>query len=190
MLEGDEVIRPGDLLWTDFGITYLRLNTDTQHLAYVLKPDEKRGPGGAARRGWPIPTGFRISSPAPSQSDEPGTRRSRLRAPMRLRRGSIRRSTPIPSAITATALGLRSDSGTIRAPIRAARRSDPRQHRLVDRADIPCRQCPNGGGQRSRFPHRGRRLLRRDKRALYRRTPRPKSPCPLHHPRRLVSTPL
>ncbi|MAP68652.1 MAG: Xaa-Pro aminopeptidase, partial [Erythrobacteraceae bacterium] len=35
MLRGDTVIQPGDLLWTDFGITYLRLNTDTQHLAYV-----------------------------------------------------------------------------------------------------------------------------------------------------------
>ena len=34
MLEGAEVIRPGDLLWIDFGITYLRLNADTQHLAY------------------------------------------------------------------------------------------------------------------------------------------------------------
>jgi len=46
MLEGDEVIRPGDLLWTDFGITYLRLNTDTQHLAYVLKPGETAAPAG------------------------------------------------------------------------------------------------------------------------------------------------
>jgi Xaa-Pro aminopeptidase len=46
MLEGDEVIRPGDLLWTDFGITYLRLNTDTQHLAYVLKPGETEAPAG------------------------------------------------------------------------------------------------------------------------------------------------
>lgn len=46
MLEGDEVIRPGDLLWTDFGITYLRLNTDTQHLAYVLKPGETDAPAG------------------------------------------------------------------------------------------------------------------------------------------------
>jgi Xaa-Pro aminopeptidase len=46
MLEGDTVIRPGDLLWTDFGITYLRLNTDTQHLAYVLKPDETEAPSG------------------------------------------------------------------------------------------------------------------------------------------------
>ncbi|MBI1402258.1 MAG: M24 family metallopeptidase [Porphyrobacter sp.] len=46
MLEGDEVIQPGDLLWTDFGITYLRLNTDTQHLAYVLKPGESAAPAG------------------------------------------------------------------------------------------------------------------------------------------------
>jgi hypothetical protein len=46
MLEGDTVIRPGDLLWTDFGITYLRLNTDTQHLAYVLRPGERQAPAG------------------------------------------------------------------------------------------------------------------------------------------------
>lgn len=46
MLEGDTVIQPGDLLWTDFGITYLRLNTDTQHLAYVLKPGETEAPAG------------------------------------------------------------------------------------------------------------------------------------------------
>jgi hypothetical protein len=46
MLEGQAVIRPGDLLWTDFGITYLRLNTDTQHLAYVLKPGETQAPAG------------------------------------------------------------------------------------------------------------------------------------------------
>jgi Xaa-Pro aminopeptidase len=46
MIEGNEVIQPGDLLWTDFGITYLRLNTDTQHLAYVLKPGETEAPAG------------------------------------------------------------------------------------------------------------------------------------------------
>lgn len=46
MLEGDTVIEPGDLLWTDFGLTYLRLNTDTQHLAYVLKPGEQAPPAG------------------------------------------------------------------------------------------------------------------------------------------------
>ncbi len=46
ILDGDTVIQKGDLLWTDFGITYLRLNTDTQHLAYVLKDGETRAPEG------------------------------------------------------------------------------------------------------------------------------------------------
>lgn len=40
----DTVILPGDLLHCDFGITYLRLNTDCQELAYVLKPEEKKAP--------------------------------------------------------------------------------------------------------------------------------------------------
>lgn len=40
----NEVIRPGDLLHCDFGITYLRLNTDCQELAYVLKPGETVAP--------------------------------------------------------------------------------------------------------------------------------------------------
>ncbi len=40
-----EVILPGDLLHMDFGITYLGLNTDTQGLAYVLKPGETDAPG-------------------------------------------------------------------------------------------------------------------------------------------------
>jgi hypothetical protein len=39
-----QVIIPGDLLHCDFGITYLRLNTDHQQLAYVLKPGEKELP--------------------------------------------------------------------------------------------------------------------------------------------------
>lgn len=46
LLEGDTVIQKGDLLWCDFGITYLRLNTDTQHLAYVLKDGETQAPAG------------------------------------------------------------------------------------------------------------------------------------------------
>lgn len=46
MLDGDEIIREGDLLWTDFGITYLGLNTDTQHLAYVLRDGEQDAPEG------------------------------------------------------------------------------------------------------------------------------------------------
>jgi Xaa-Pro aminopeptidase len=39
-----QIIMPGDLLHVDFGITYLRLNSDTQQHAYVLKPNEKSAP--------------------------------------------------------------------------------------------------------------------------------------------------
>ncbi len=38
------IILPGDLLHCDVGITYLRLNTDCQELAYVLKPEETEAP--------------------------------------------------------------------------------------------------------------------------------------------------
>ena len=38
------IIFPGDLLHVDFGITYLRLNTDTQQHAYVLKAGELDAP--------------------------------------------------------------------------------------------------------------------------------------------------
>jgi hypothetical protein len=47
--DGQEVIREGDLLHVDFGITYLRLNTDVQEHAYVLRPGETRVPAGLAR---------------------------------------------------------------------------------------------------------------------------------------------
>jgi Xaa-Pro aminopeptidase len=45
----DDVIRPGDLLHVDIGITYLRLNTDIQQHAYVLKPGEKSLPDNLAK---------------------------------------------------------------------------------------------------------------------------------------------
>lgn len=41
---GDKVIQPGDLLHCDFGISYLRLNTDCQQHAYVLKKGETEAP--------------------------------------------------------------------------------------------------------------------------------------------------
>lgn len=41
---GENVIRPGDLIHVDFGITYLRLNTDQQQHAYILKPGETEAP--------------------------------------------------------------------------------------------------------------------------------------------------
>lgn len=45
----ETVIQPGDLLHVDFGITYLRLNTDTQQHAYVLKPTESDAPADLRR---------------------------------------------------------------------------------------------------------------------------------------------
>ncbi len=42
----DPVIQPGDLLHCDVGITVARLNTDTQHDAYVLRPGETEPPAG------------------------------------------------------------------------------------------------------------------------------------------------
>ncbi len=40
------VIERGDVLHTDFGITAMRLNTDTQHMAYVLREGETDAPPG------------------------------------------------------------------------------------------------------------------------------------------------
>lgn len=42
--EKDEIIRPGDFLHCDFGISYLRLNSDVQEQAYVLLPNEQKVP--------------------------------------------------------------------------------------------------------------------------------------------------
>ncbi|MDH5381944.1 MAG: aminopeptidase P family protein [Cyclobacteriaceae bacterium] len=39
-----QVIMPGDLLHVDFGISYLRLNTDTQQHAYILRQGEEDAP--------------------------------------------------------------------------------------------------------------------------------------------------
>lgn len=44
--EDDRVIRRGDLLHCDVGITYLGLNTDMQHNAYVLRTGESDAPAG------------------------------------------------------------------------------------------------------------------------------------------------
>ncbi len=48
-LASDPVIMPGDVLHCDVGITVARLNTDTQHLAYVLRPGETDAPAGLQR---------------------------------------------------------------------------------------------------------------------------------------------
>jgi hypothetical protein len=48
-LGDDPVILPGDVLHCDVGITVARLNTDTQHMAYVLRPGENDAPEGLKR---------------------------------------------------------------------------------------------------------------------------------------------
>jgi Xaa-Pro aminopeptidase len=48
-LGGDPVIQRGDVLHSDLGITVARLNTDTQHMAYVLLPGERDAPEGLRR---------------------------------------------------------------------------------------------------------------------------------------------
>jgi Xaa-Pro aminopeptidase len=45
-LGADPVIQKGDVLHCDFGITALRLNTDTQHMGYVLRDGETQPPAG------------------------------------------------------------------------------------------------------------------------------------------------
>ncbi len=45
-LGDDPVIQQGDVLHCDVGITALRLNTDTQHMAYVLRDGESDAPAG------------------------------------------------------------------------------------------------------------------------------------------------
>jgi Xaa-Pro aminopeptidase len=40
------IIQKGDVLHCDFGITALRLNTDTQHMGYVLRDGEQTAPAG------------------------------------------------------------------------------------------------------------------------------------------------
>ena len=48
-LGDDPVIERGDVLHSDLGVTAARLNTDTQHLAYVLLEGEADAPSGLAR---------------------------------------------------------------------------------------------------------------------------------------------
>lgn len=48
-LGGNPVILRGDVLHCDFGITALRLNTDTQHMGYVLRDGESAPPAGLVR---------------------------------------------------------------------------------------------------------------------------------------------
>ncbi len=48
-LGANPVIQRGDVLHCDFGITALRLNTDTQHMGYVVRDGETSAPAGLMR---------------------------------------------------------------------------------------------------------------------------------------------
>ena len=48
-LGANPVIQRGDVLHCDFGITAMRLNTDTQHMGYVLREGETDAPAGLKR---------------------------------------------------------------------------------------------------------------------------------------------
>lgn len=45
----DQIIRPGDMIHSDVGIKYLRLNSDHQQWAYILRPGETEAPAGLQR---------------------------------------------------------------------------------------------------------------------------------------------
>ena len=47
--EGDQAIREGDLIHSDWGIRYARLNSDHQQWAYVLRKGERQAPEGLRR---------------------------------------------------------------------------------------------------------------------------------------------
>lgn len=47
--EAPIVIERGDVLWVDYGLTAMRLATDTQHMAYALKKGETAPPPGIAK---------------------------------------------------------------------------------------------------------------------------------------------
>lgn len=47
--EAAVVIERGDVLHVDFGLTAMRMNTDTQHMAYVLKEGETAPPAGIVK---------------------------------------------------------------------------------------------------------------------------------------------
>lgn len=44
--DGPATIQRGDVLWTDFGVVFMNLHTDTQHMGYVLRAGETEPPPG------------------------------------------------------------------------------------------------------------------------------------------------
>jgi hypothetical protein len=87
---GENVIQPGDMLHTDFGLVYLGFSTDTQHNAYVLKPGETDAPQG-------LKDGLKAANRL-----QDITMRNAMPGKARRRKGWYRQSTGIRSATTVT----------------------------------------------------------------------------------------
>ncbi len=105
---GEQVIQPGDMLHTDFGLVYLGFSTDTQHNAYVLKPGETDAPAGL-KEGLKAANTLQDLTMKFARVGRDGQQRPARRARRgRSRQASCRRSTAIRSAITATPRARRS----------------------------------------------------------------------------------
>ena len=110
----DGIIRRGDVLHTDVGITYLRLNTDTQEMGYVLRLGETDVPEGLKKA---FTTGNRWQDLLTGEFRTGRTGNEVLAAAQAAiaKRASAPRSTPTPSASSATPPARRSACGTTRA---------------------------------------------------------------------------
>ena len=146
MLEGDTVIMPGDLLWTDFGITYMGLNTDTQHMAYVLKPGETDAPAGL-KAGLLAANKVQDALTSLVQGRRDRQRRAGGGAGEgHRRRASTRPSIRTPSAITAMPRARRSACGTTRT--RAAEGEYPVMPNTAWSIELNAKaKVPEWGGQ-------------------------------------------
>jgi len=99
--ERDNVIRRGDLLHCDVGVTYLGLSTDMQHNAYVLRLGETDAPAGLREL---LRKGNRLQEIHLAEMREGRTGNEILRSILERAapRACARPSTRTPSARTAT----------------------------------------------------------------------------------------
>ena len=123
-LGDDPVIERGDVLHCDVGITVARLNTDTQHDAYVLRDGETDAPAGLRQ----ALANSNALQDIVMDEIRPGRTGNEILAAARVAHEGERhrrnRSTRIRSASTATAPDRSSASGTTRtaSPAAATRR--------------------------------------------------------------------
>lgn len=121
----DPVILRGDVLHVDFGVTALGLNTDTQHMGYVLRPGETEVPAGivaAFRRGQRLQD-ITIAAMQPGRTGNEVLRRSL----------EVMRAEQIDGTVYSHAVG---DHGHAAGPLIGLW---DRQEGVVGRGDVPLR---------------------------------------------------